>query len=249
MLIALRGLSTVLIVTGSLMILDAGLTLVWQEPLSALYAKYKQSQLADDLQDVQLEDLTETELRGLARLDTERRRVAFLARKLRRSVKEGQALARIRIPDIGVNYVMVNGTGTAALRKGPGHYPETPLPGAPGTTAFAGHRTTYGAPFRRVNELKRRDRITIEMPYAKLTYRVVRTRIVPPTEVSVIKRVGFDQLVLSACHPLYSAAKRIVVFARLTGVEAKGAARQRSGWEAIKRLAEPEGLTRRIPVP
>jgi sortase A len=243
---ALRGLSTVLIITGSLLIADAGLTLVWQEPLSALYAKYNQGKLADDLHDLELRQLTQSELRALGRLDTERRRVAYLARRLRRTAKDGQAIGRIKIPKIGANFVVVHGTDTASLRKGPGHYPETPMPGAPGTTAFAGHRTTYLAPFRKINQLKKGNRIIMEMPYAKLTYRVERTRIVLPTEVSVIKRVGHDRLVLSACHPLYSAARRIVVLARLTGVQARGPALL-GAWPAIKRLARPPALARRPP--
>ena len=243
---ALRGVSTVFIVTGSLMIADAGLTLVWQEPLSALYATYKQGQLADDLHALELSQLTQSELRQLGRLHTERRRVAFLARRLRATVKTGQAIGRIKIPRIHANFVVVHGTDTASLRKGPGHYPETPMPGAPGTTAFAGHRTTYLAPFRNINKLKKRDEIIMEMPYAKLTYQVERTRIVAPTEFSVIKRVNHDRLVLSACHPLYSAARRIVVLARLTKVEARGAALL-SAWPAIKALGRPPGFIRRVP--
>ena len=81
--------------------------------------------------------------------------------------------------------------------------------------AIAGHRTTYGAPFRRIDQLERGDRIELRMPYGRFVYRVERTRIVPPTETSVTARVAYDRLVLSACHPLYSAAKRIIVFARL----------------------------------
>jgi sortase A len=248
MLYALRGISTILIVTGSLMIVDAALTLVWQEPISAIYAKYKQRQLASDLKHLELQGLTQSELRSLARLHTERRRVAFLARRLRRTAKTGQAIGRIKIPKIKANYVMVAGTDTASLRKGPGHYPQTPMPGAPGTTAIAGHRTTYLAPFRKINQLHKRDKILIEMPYANLTYRVERTQIVLPTDVGVIKRVGHDRLVLSACHPLYSAARRIVVFARLTKVEAKGPARVRGDGAGSARPTRPHELTRRIPV-
>jgi sortase A len=109
---------------------------------------------------------------------------------------------------------MVEGTGAASLRKGPGHYPATPLPGMPGTVAVAGHRTTYLAPFNKLDKLGKGDAVTIEMPYATVSYRVLRSRIVKPTAVWVTKRVGFDQLVMTACHPKYSAAKRIVVFAR-----------------------------------
>ena len=99
------------------------------------------------------------------------------------------------------------------------------MPGLPGTVAIAGHRTTYLAPFRNINELHKGDRIALEMPYANFTYRVQGVRIVSPSEYSVVRRVGYDRLVLTACHPLYSAAQRIVVFARQVGVQARGAAR------------------------
>jgi sortase A len=85
--------------------------------------------------------------------------------------------------------------------------------------AIAGHRTTYGAPFRRIDELDRGQVIAVDMPYGRYVYRVERTKIVEPTDLSVLDRVRYDRLVLSACHPLYSAAQRIVVFARLTGRE------------------------------
>ena len=81
--------------------------------------------------------------------------------------------------------------------------------------AVAGHRTTYGAPFRSVDRLRGGDELVMAMPYGRFTYEVERTRIVAPTALWVTRRVGHDRLVLSACHPLYSAAKRIVVFARL----------------------------------
>ena len=81
--------------------------------------------------------------------------------------------------------------------RGPGIYDQVPFPGAPGTTAIAGHRTTYLAPFRHIDRLKRGDAITIEMPYGRFSYEVEKRRIVAPTEVSVVKRVGFDRLVLS----------------------------------------------------
>ena len=88
------------------------------------------------------------------------------------------------------------------------------MPGARGTVAIAGHRTTYGAHFRRLGELRRGDRIELAMPYGRFVYRVERTRVVPPTATWVTRRVSYDRLVLTACHPLWSAAERIVVFAR-----------------------------------
>ena len=160
----------------------------------------------------------------LTRLKTSNERVAFLARRLRAHSKTGDALGRIKIKRIHANFVVVNGTDTGSLKKGPGHYPSTALPGLHGTVAIAGHRTTYLAPFRNINKLKPGDPIVIEMPYARFTYSVETTRIVPPTALWVIKRRKFDRLVLTACHPLYSAAKRIVVFSRLVKIQPRGAA-------------------------
>jgi sortase A len=221
---ALRALSTVLIVSGLLLLADAGITLAWQEPVSALYARIKQDSLEHDLRGLERAQPTELQLRALAQLRTEQLRIEFLARALRRHLKSGQALGRIKIRSIGASFVVVQGTDGSSLQKGPGHYPETPIPGLPGTVAIAGHRTTYLAPFRRINDLRHGDSIVIEMPYGRFTYSIERTKIVAPTAYSVTKRVGYDRLVLTACHPLYSAAKRIVAFARLTDVQARGAA-------------------------
>ena len=218
-----RALSTVLIVAGALLLADAAATLLWQEPLSAIYGRIQQGKLEDRLSALEKAPLAAVDQRALSRLDASRR-LAFAARSLARRSDDGDPLGRIRMPSIGVSEVFVEGTGTGDLRRGPGHYPATPLPGQRGTVAIAGHRTTYGAPFHDVDDLDRGDRIELAMPYGRFTYRVERTRIVPPTATEVTDRVSYDRLVLSACHPLYSAAQRIVVFARLERAEARGPA-------------------------
>ncbi len=220
----LRSLSTVLIVSGTLMLLDAGLTLVWQEPVSAVYAKVRQGQLGDDLAKLELAKPSGLDLAALRKLATEKRRMAFLARRLRADSDRGAAVGRIKIKRMKADFVLVNGTDTDSLRKGPAIYDDVPFPGMPGTTAVAGHRTTYLAPFRSIDKVRAGDEITVEMPYGEFTYEVEKTRIVKPTALYVIKRVKYDRLVLSACHPLYSAAKRFIVFARLIGAQARGAA-------------------------
>ena len=219
----LRALSSVLIAAGVLLLLDAGLTLVWQEPLSALYARIHQDRLAGQLP--RLRDLTELQLRALARLRTERRRIAFLARAEQRRVGTGGALGRISIRRMGIDFVVVQGADPGDLRQGPGHYLGTPLPGLRGTVAIAGHRTTYLAPFRHLDALKPGDQIVLKMPYAVFTYAVQYRRIVVPTALWVTHNVGYERLVLSACNPLYSAAQRIIVFARLQSIQPIGPAR------------------------
>jgi sortase A len=85
--------------------------------------------------------------------------------------------------------------------------------------AIAGHRTTYRAPFRTIDKLRPGAPVVLEMPYGRFTYRVEETRVVKPSALWVTRPVGYPRVVLTACHPLYSAAKRIVVFARLAGVQ------------------------------
>ena len=220
----LRAFSTVLITAGMLMLFDAGLTVAWQEPVSAIYAQLVQDRLGDDLKKLELAKPSTLDLAALRSLEGDPKRLAFLARALRRKADRGEAVARIRIPRIKASYVVVDGTDTASLRKGPGFYDDAPFPGAPGTVAVAGHRTTYLAPFRNIDRLRPGHRITIEMPYGDFVYEVQKTRIVEPTEISVVRRVSYDRLVLSACHPRYSAAKRIVVFARFVDATPRGAA-------------------------
>ena len=211
----MRPISSVLLVVGALLLADAVTTLVWQEPLSAGYARLEQGRLDDRLAKLEGTEPTAVDRRVLSRLGSLDRRLAYASRVLNRRTDDGQPLGRIRMPSIGVTSVIVAGTDTSSLRRGPGHYPDTPLPGAHGTVAIAGHRTTYGAPFRRLDKLSPGDRIEVSMPYGRFVYAVERRRIVPPSATWVTDRVGYDRLVLSACHPLYSAAKRIVVFARL----------------------------------
>lgn len=224
----LRSFSTILIAAGVLLIADAVLTVVWQEPSSAIYAKLEQRRLGDQLEALQAGALSPVDRRALATLRSPERRFAFAARALDRRARDGRPVGRIRARRIGLSTVVVAGTDPDDLRRGPGHYPDTPLPGARGTVGIAGHRTTYGAPFRRVDRLRKGDRVEVDMPYGRFTYAVERTRIVPPTATEVTDRVSYDRLILSACHPLYSAEKRIVVFARLVRSEPRGSLSQPS---------------------
>ncbi len=218
-------LATLLIAVGALLLLDAGITLVWQEPITALYAQVKQESLGSDLHTLEHAHPTVAAQQALARLHAQRRRITYLAATLQHHAKAGSAVGRIRIPAIGANFVVVKGTGTSELESGPGIYPETNFPGIPGTTAIAGHRTTFLAPFRHIDKLRRGQPIVLDMPYARFTYTVIGSRVVLPTDVSVIDPVGYSRLVLSACTPPFSASHRLIVFARLSSTAPLGAAR------------------------
>jgi sortase A len=191
----LRFVAAVMMVSGVLLITVAGVTLLWQEPVSAFVTERKQAQLEDQFYDPP-------------------RRV------IRQKPLPGDAIARLEIKAIGVSDYVVEGTDTANLRKGPGHYPDTPLPGQPGTTAIAGHRTTYGAPFRDIDDVEPGQVITLDLPRGRYVYRVEQTKIVDDQDLSVLEPVGYKRLLLSACHPLYSAEQRVIVFAKQVRREA-----------------------------
>lgn len=128
---------------------------------------------------------------------------------------EGQAGGVVKIPKIGVDWVFVEGVTRDDLKKGPGHYPETPYPGTLGNAAIAGHRTTYGAPFYEINELEPGDRIIVETAAGTFTYAMTEQLIVRPDQVEVVANTPDAELTLTSCHPRYSAAQRIVVKAKL----------------------------------
>jgi sortase A len=147
-----------------------------------------------------------------------------LAQAFGKRLEVGRPLGRLLIPRIGLNRVVLEGERRAAtgiagndhdlLRSGPVHYGLTPLPGEGEPFAVAGHRTTYGAPFFRLNELSRGDRIDVVTPYARLRYRVKKLTVVQPSDVSVLRDRGYA-LVLTTCNPPYSASNRLIVWADL----------------------------------
>jgi len=216
---AARIASTALVTAGLVVLLDVGITLAWSEPVSTVRGWLGQRDVAEGL-----ETLEERYAGRTVTVDgeVEPGRVRRLADRLAGQAREGEAIGRVKIPEIDLNIAVVHGTETASLQKGPGHYPDTSFPGQPGTVAIAGHRTTYLAPFRHIDEIGRGDEVILEMPYADFTYRFEKQRIVDPSQVGVVRDVGHDRVVLTACHPLYSAAQRIVVFGRLVDVDPPG---------------------------
>ena len=213
-----RGLSTVLIVGGVLVLADVGITLVWQEPLTALITLRHQHELSGQLNTLEAQGPTAFELAQMRHLPTLHRRVELLARSLRRRLGRGAAAGRLKIPRLHQSVVVVKGSDAGSLHEGPGIYDSTPFPGATRTTAIAGHRTTYLAPFRHLDQLHRGDTIELKMPYADFRYTVQGLQTVAPSATWVLRRRSYDRLVLSACAPVFSASKRIVVFARLASV-------------------------------
>lgn len=131
---------------------------------------------------------------------------------------EGQALTRLRIPKLGVNVIVVEGTSGNALRAGAGHFEETPLPGEAGNVAIAGHRTGYGEPFRHVEKLRKGDQIILETPFATYVYKVGppfgghgNPWIVQPTDLSVKGPTPDSVVTLVTCDPPGTSKNRLIV--------------------------------------
>jgi sortase A len=220
----IRDISSVLIISGVLLLLDAGATLIWQEPVTAVIALIERSGVDTQFLNYHSDPLTALDQHVLRSMPSSQSKISFLARKEQREVSAGDAIGTIRIAAINVDDNIIQGTDTANLQRGPGHYPETAFPGLGQTVAIAGHRTTYLAPFRNINTLVKGNKIVLTMPYGRFTYVVQYHQIVAPTALWVINNVGYERLVLSACNPLYSAAQRVIVFARLEHVQPLGAA-------------------------
>ncbi|MDQ4131666.1 MAG: class E sortase [Actinomycetota bacterium] len=129
----------------------------------------------------------------------------------------GDAVALISIPKIDVEKYVVEGVGVEDLKEGPGHYPDTPMPGEPGNAAIAGHRTTYGAPFYSLDKLTAGDSILVTTHAGRFQYDVQELKIVGPNDAFVLDPTDDNRLTLTTCNPRYSAAQRLIVVAQLIG--------------------------------
>ena len=135
-----------------------------------------------------------------------------------RTLTEGDPVGRLRIGRIGLNMMVVQGTDDATLKRGPGHYVGSALPGQGRLIYIAGHRTTYLAPFAAINDIRIGDYVSFQVPYGDFTYRVTRHYIVPATALSVLRDHGAEILRLQACHPRFFATHRYIVDAKLVAV-------------------------------
>jgi len=226
-----RKLGLALLTLGLALLGWVGVTLLWGDPITSLYTAHEQRVLGRQLeQEQQLWSTSPVRARALvdasATTATAAQVIRNRARRFAHRVHDGTPLGRIVIPRIGLNMIVVEGTTERDLRKGPGHYNAasgvaTALPGSGGVVAIAGHRTTFLHPFRHVDQLRPGDNVYLEMPYGTLRYRVYFQKIVASTDWSILDRRPYEKLVLSACHPLYSATHRIITFARLAGESTK----------------------------
>ena len=210
-LIRLGG--TVMVVAGSLLLVWALLVWRWQDPFTALYTRWEQRNLAQEYEQSveRYEAETPNGIVEKAALPLE---IAERARKYRLRLGEGEAIGRLKIPKLDLNMIVVNGTESDTLKKGPARHKGTFLPGEGKLIYIAGHRTTYSAPFSDIDDLERGDRVWLELPYATVEYTIRSHRIVEAHELSVLRSRGREELALQACWPRFFASHRYIAYAR-----------------------------------
>ena len=147
---------------------------------------------------------------------TDRLREASLEFQESLESRIGEGIGRLEIPRIGLDVVVIEGAEPGDLRKGPGHWPETPAPGMGGNFVLSGHRTTFGAPYLKLDKLEEGDEIRVLLPYAALSYEVTRKLVVLPDETEVVAQRGIEEISLTTCEPIYSAKQRLIIQAELS---------------------------------
>ena len=223
-----RKAGFVLLGLGWALIAWAGLIIWWGDPFTSLYTQHEQHAMSRELGSLNRRWATAPLARAIEQhghADNSQRLAALLSTRaaaFQRSLKDGEPIGRIVIPRLHVSMVVVDGTSESDLRQAPGHYnaasgTKTAVPGMGGVVAVAGHRTTYLHPFRHIDDLRPGDNLYLEMPYGTFRYTVFAHKIVAAGDWSILRHQAFEQLVLTACHPLYSATHRFVIFARLRG--------------------------------
>jgi sortase A len=214
-----RILGTLLVAAGVLTLAWVVVVWRWEDPFTAAYTHFQQARLSDSYEQ-RSEAFRPRAAHGS--LVAVRAELAVQAAAYRRSLHTGDAVGRIRIGRIGLDMVVVQGTDHDTLKKGPGHYAGSALPGEGHLIYIAGHRTTYLAPFAYIDDIRKGDFITLEMPYGTFTYRVMRHYVVGENAVGVLRDTGREMLRLQACHPRFFATHRYLVDARLVAVAPRG---------------------------
>jgi sortase A len=214
-----RTFGTLLIAAGALTLVWVVLVWRWEDPFTALYTHFQQARLAHTYARRSAAFRPQATHGGLVSVE---RTVAAEAQAYRRTLRTGDPVGRLTIGRIGLKMVVVQGTDHETLKKGPGHYEASGLPGEGHLIYIAGHRTTYLAPFAYIDDIRVGDYIGFDVPYGAFTYRVTRHYIVRDDQVAVLRDRGREVLRLQACHPRFFATNRYIVDAKLVSVAPRG---------------------------
>ena len=210
-----RTLGTLLIVVGLGTLAWAFAVWRWEDPFTSLYTAYEQRGLSSGLDERFATYMPAVE--EIEALDPDD--LAAAAGRYRTDTETGEGIGRLEVPRLGVRMVLVYGTDTETLKRGPGLDPRTFFPGENRLVYVAGHRTTYSAPFSDIESLRNGDVIRVEMPYGTFTYTVTGSRVVADDDLSVLTSRRYEQIALQACHPRFFATNRWITYGRLTKVE------------------------------
>jgi sortase A len=215
--VALRASGALLAVGGVLVLAWVVVVWRWEDPLTLLLNKRYQSQLSSAYEE-RVSRIHDTSALPRPRAQTP---AAFYRRSAvtyRRTTGVGEPIGRLTVPRLGLRAMVVFGTDTESLKKGPGLHPPTGYPGQGRLTYVAGHRTTYGAPFSDIDKLEPGDRVTFEVPYGTFRYVVTGHRIVRANQLEVLQSRGLEEIALQACWPRFFATHRYIAYAKLVRV-------------------------------
>ena len=217
----LRLFGTVLLAVGVLTLAWVVVVWRWEDPFTAIQTYFSQRHLHASY-----------DRRSIAFMRTlpppaknasgAWREAARAARSYDATLKTGSPVGRLRIGRLGLDIYVVEGTDHESLKKGPGHYVESGLPGQGRLIYVAGHRTTYLAPFAHINDIRDGDYMTLEVPYGTFEYRAVHHYIVASDDLAVLRNTGKEILRLQACHPRFFATNRYIVDAELVSFTPAG---------------------------
>ena len=216
---AIRVTGLLMIVGGLLCLTWAFVVWRWEDPFTAIHTLREQRRLSEQYDRLLAQWQPPASGQPRAAVGETRREVARQASSYRRAPVSGQPIGRIVVGRLGLSMILVEGTDPDSLQKGPGRDPRTYMPGENRLVYIAGHRTTYGAPFARIDAIRAGDPIRLELPYATFVYRATAHEIVPANALSRLRSPPHELLRLQACHPRFFASHRYLVDARLVRVE------------------------------
>lgn len=211
----MRLASTLVVLAGLGTLAWAVLTWRWEDPFTGVYTRLEQRELSRHYEQRAAEFQRAP---GINQIAFDPDRIPQDARRYRRVSRVGAAIGRITIPRLGLSMILVNGTDEQTLKRGPGRYLGSSMPGEGQLVYVAGHRTTYSAPFSRIDALRPGDRVTLEMPYGVFEYRIAKSVIVGANDLAVLRSPGRELLALQTCEPRFFATHRFIVYARPVGV-------------------------------
>ena len=191
----------------------------WNDPFTSLYTRWQQHQLVAAHESIVARYKPNKPIAPTETPAETAETIAKLASRLRAGAGPGEPIGRIIVPRLGLNMLMVNGTDTDTLKRGPGRDERTYMPGQGELVYVAGHRTTYLAPFSEIDKMRAGDRVTLAMPYGTFEYAVTGHTIVDASDLSVLKSPSREVVALQACHPRFFASQRYIVWAKLIRVE------------------------------